>query len=715
MAGKNQPQRGNPEQKLLHVIADFSGGANLMYSDDLTMDSELRYVENFDLEIRGELRSRKGFGLNKAVSEALFGAADTLMTQFPLLTPEAGNAKEIAFMKLVVNENNAWKNLSDSKSLAEYQLYWGAESNLIKLFILAKMSDDTTRYYVNSYEITASTVNRSYVTGLLPFTLSISDNLMNIPTGEQYGKVYFTSNQYGMVVFDGETNAFTYVGEFPAQVNSAYKPTGIEVRKIGFNVLGDEPLTWTNNSVLTTPSIQGMYLTTTGRIPLNIIPTGTPIQLNIIHTGNYHLFTITAYEYEAAIDIVATFNAGLSTSAISVYDITFKTHPSVECQFNVNFSDPAVTLDDYIDYYNTGVIPADAKTVETLNIGNYKLIQMYDRMVYYNDNELWFSEINTFDYIPNYNYVLVPLDADDAVVKIKFFRTSYMLFTRKKIYKLLGNFGEPSMMLDQVTDELGCIAPNSVQLVNNKLYFLSTLGLRVLETDRFISNLENLDKFDRKVSPLISRSNKTYGIVHNEQIMFISNERVSKQYVTIRNREYLIPNITHLYYQYETFSFSNWAENGTPRFILNEAGDMFSFLGIETLTGFKMQAYRYGDAHNDFGHLYKCIMETSGLHFGYPIHEKKIKSLVFKLGPDSDLNTIYISVFGDGRPKHDKMIDFRQETELAEIENSKFTLNKELMPTKCKNIAVRIEIPECKGIDVQSMAYNYKLGKVRET
>lgn len=709
--GTNQPLRGNPEVKLLQVIADFSGGANLMYSDDLTKDNELRYLENFDLEIRGELRARKGFATSKALSEALFGAAETLNTQFPLLTRDASIVKEIAFMKVIVNENNAWKNLSDSKSLAEYQLYYGAEENQIKLFILAKLADNTTRYYVNTYEIKAASVVRSFVTGILPFTLNVKDNLMNIDTGEQYGKVYFTHNDYGMVVFDSLDNSFKYVGEFPAQTNTAYKPTGIEVRKIGFNVLGDEPLTWTDNSTLTTPSIQGLYLTTTDRIPVSVIPTGKPIQVNIIHTGTYHDFTISMFEYEADIDTTSTKNTLLSTNAIAVYDVVFKTHPSVECQINVNFTSTAVTLEDYIDYYNTGTLPSDAKPVETLNIGDYKLLQMYDRMVYYNDNELWFSEVSTFDYIPNYNYVLVPLDADDALVKIKFFRTSYMLFTRKKIFKLIGDFGQPTLALELVNDEVGCIAPNSVQLVDNEMYFLSTRGLRALKTDRFIENLENIRVFDDKVYPLITRNAFAYSLVYKEQLLLFSNLRDKEQTTTIRGREYTLPEMTQFYYKYGSFAFSKFAEDSYPRFILAEAGELYSFLAE---TGGFMKVYQYGTDFNDFGQEYDCFVETSGLHFGYPIHEKKIKNMVFKLGPDSDVNTVYVEVYGDGQHVHSIDIDFLDNPDGVIIENSKFTLNKELLPINCKNVAAAFTVIGCQGFSIQSLAFTYKLGKVRE-
>jgi len=43
--GNHQIIRGNPEQKLLYVSADFSGGVNITHSDDLMQENELRYLE----------------------------------------------------------------------------------------------------------------------------------------------------------------------------------------------------------------------------------------------------------------------------------------------------------------------------------------------------------------------------------------------------------------------------------------------------------------------------------------------------------------------------------------------------------------------------------------------------------------------------------------------------------------------------------------------
>lgn len=703
---KYQTYQGNPEQKLMTISSDFSGGLNLMFSDDLVADNEVRFIDNFDLDIKGQLKVRKGFGKHKALSEMLFSGTETI-NEFPIVEKTDSPVKEIAYIRLLRNDNNAWKNLTVSKDLSEYQTYFGAESNVVKLFILAKLADDSTKIFVNTYTIGSSSVTRAYSSKTISTTLTISDNLMNISSGEQYGKLYFTSNENGMFVYDSEKDEVSYVGTFTGKTNSAYKPTGIEARKIGFNVLGTDPLSWTDNSGLTTESIQGVFITTADRIPTTVIPTGIPIQINIIHTGDLHDFSIVASEYESPIELaVSAKNATYSTDAISVYDVTFKTQPVNEVQFNINFTSEAVDLADYIDFYPIGQLPENAKVVQSLNVGAYNIVQMYDRLVYYKDNEIWFSEVNTFDYIPNYNYILVPMDADDKIVKIKFFRTSYMIFTRKKIFKLIGSFESSQLALELVNGDIGCIAGETVHLVENDMYFLSTRGLRALKTDRFIANLENIREFDEKVYPIVTNNAKAYAIMYKDQYMLFSNLRDLVREVEIDGRTYKVPDVLRHYYKFSAFSMDNFAEESYPRFIFIEGGDMFSILGPEV--------FKFEEAYSDFDVMYNAAIETAGTHMGYPTHEKKFKNIIFKFGGDAEVNTIYVDSYADGNLEHSELVSIEDTSEHLEVESARFAISKEYLPSKCKNVAIRLEIPAVRDLTLQAISYIFKLGKVKE-
>jgi len=697
--------RGNPEQKLMVLNTDFSGGVNLMYSDDLLKDNEMRYMMNYELDNTGELRSRKGYSQVDALTTLLYEGVTTI-EDFPIISRVDSAIKNIILFRVIQSDNNVWKELSEFKTLAEYQTYHGTDNNKIRLFILAELPNGTVKYWVKSYTIGLATVTKTGATGILPFAFTGKDNLLNVATGEQYGKIFFTSNDSGLVEFDTEANTFKYVGDFTGQTNSAYKPNGIEVRKVGFNVLGDDPLTWIDNSGLTVESIQGVYLTTTDRIPLSSIPTGMTIQVNIIHTGDFHDFTLIFSEYESPIDATVTKNLTLSTTGIAVYDVDFLTKPSTELQINIAFTEPTVFLEDYIDFYEVGAYDTSSKTVETLDIGGYKVIQMYDRLVYYKGNEIWFSDINNFGYVPNFNYLLLQIDQSDEIVKIIFFRTSYMVFTKKSIWKLSGQFEQSTLALSLVNDDVGCISANSIVLVENVLFFMSTRGLRGLKTDTFRENLENMVEFDQKIYPIVPTNNNSYGFVYKDQYILMANNRGPKKSVTIRNRAYDVPDVIKYYYRTGSFSFEGFEADNYPRFIIFEQGEMYSLMD-KTVT-------KFGQGYDDFGKSYKAIFETGGVSVGYPIHEKKFKHVAFKLGGEAEINTIYVETFGDGIKHQDVALTYDAESPDVELESARFMVKKERLPAKCRNLAVRVTIYDAFNTTIQSIGYLFKLGKVRE-
>lgn len=701
--------RGNPEAKLMVISTDFSGGANLVFSDDLLRDNEMRYLLNYELDNTGELRSRKGFSQVNALTELIYSTWSSL-DDFPVVSKDASAIKNIILFRVIQNDNNAWRDLSNFDTLSEYQVYRGASENTIRLFIVAELDDSTVKYWDNSYTIKTSEITRTSSTGTLPFAFNGTDNLVNVPTGEQYGKIYFTSNDSGLVMYDTENSTFTYVGSFTGETNEAYKPNGIEVRNVGFNVLGDDPLTWVDNGGLTVESIQGVFLTTTDRVPLATVPAGATIQINVIYTGgdyqpgDYDLFSFVFSEYETPIDATVTFNNSISTEGIAVYDVDFLTKPANEVQINITFTEETVYLEDYIDYYEVGAYDTSSKPVETLDIGGYKIIQMYDRLVYYSKNQVWFSDINNFSYVPNFNYILLPIDPDDEVVKIIFFRTSYILFTKKKIFKLEGSFDSSTLNLSLVNDDVGCIAPNSVVLVENVLFFLSTRGLRGLKSDTFKENLENMVEFDQKIYPILPTHDKSYAFVYKDQYFLVTNNRDDVPDIKVRGRTYPIPDVIKYYYRTGAFAFDKYNTNNYPRFILFEQGEMYSIMD-ETVT-------RYGQDYDDFGQTYDAIFETGGVNVGYPTHEKKFKHIIFKFG--GDLNYIYAETYADGYKVDEIEVVPEDHDEEEELQSAKYRLNKERLPSRCRNLAVRVTVKDAKDHVVQSLGYLFKLGKVRD-
>ena len=83
--GKYQTYRGNSENKLFYLIDQLDGGINTDFSDDGSADNEFKSIVNFNMDKRGSLYKRMGFGKLNAVSQifAKFGE-----------TPEVKNKTE---------------------------------------------------------------------------------------------------------------------------------------------------------------------------------------------------------------------------------------------------------------------------------------------------------------------------------------------------------------------------------------------------------------------------------------------------------------------------------------------------------------------------------------------------------------------------------------------------------------------------------------------
>lgn len=722
----NQTLRGNPELKQVHLNVGFQGGMNVAFADDMLPTTVVRNLVNYDIESVGEVNTRRGFGKNTALTEVFYPSGAYHNAEVNLTTH-----KEV-FFTLLENKNGAWQVLSDTKSLADYVALFG-ETNTIR-YLRLLVNKSTKDLYWEDVTVTVKAVPTFVVNKgtISAADFTIKDDLLNWQYVDKYGRIYFTNNDKGLLVFDAESltpaTPWSYVGAFTGKTNEAYKPNGIEARKLGFNILGDTPLTWLYESELTTESIQGLYITTSDRKPLQILPAGTPFQVNILYTGDTYAFTLTFKEFDTIIEATVAKNATLSVDgSLAVYDVTLKTQPSAEVEIGINFDSGTVTLDTYYDYYSVGAIPGDATLVEQLNVGEFKITEMYDRLVYYKGNAIWFSEVDVYDYIPNFNYVLVPLDKTDEIVKIIFFRTSYIVFTKRRIYRLTGDFESSTFMLDLVNDNLGCVAPESAVVIANELFFVSTMGLRSLKTDVFRENLENVREFADAVAPLIVGNDRMYAVVYKDQYKLMANLRGTYKEVTVNYRDYPLPDEVRFYYKQNAFLTDRYAKGQYPDFMFFENGELYSFRtdGL----------FRLGDAYMDFGKSFYTVFETTGYNFGYPTHEKKIKHVLLKASGGKVDQPIIVQVAADGEMTSssefvpvdvDSNGNIVYESTDVVVGSSidlgnligegmtKLHTKKIRLGARGKNVAIRVLSNSIDRLTIQAVGFIFKLGKVRE-
>ena len=592
--GSYQTFRGNSETKLLYVVDQLIGGINTDFSDDTSPDNEFQSIVNFTMDKRGSLFKRMGFGKLNALSQILNmfdNLPDTKTKSEDLPNPELTN-DNIVYMKLIRNDNGVFRNLSSftgEKAYREYQRIYGKENNTWELLIITNNTSENIskawfyscrlgelNYGEDGQILDDETIDIGQNVVNLPLLFTWDNNLTNIDTIEFFDKIYFTSNNKGLVCFDRTTKEFTYSGkDIEGTENKAYKPNPMEIRKVGFNVLGDAPFRWVDYQGLTTDSIQGIYLTQ-DNIPLLNVPSGGKFKVNILYTGSNANFTLTFKEGETELTAEVNEATEEGQTGLKVYNVSLKNVPTSEVEIKI-VKDGA-EVDPYYDYYSVGAIDPEAKAIEPLNIGDYGMCEMYNRAVYYKADTIWFSEINNFSYIPNYNYVSLPIEPTDEITKIIFFRNVYIVFTKNRIYKMIGSFGSSDFQIMPVNLSVGCHAPHTVVPVENELYFASTRGLYALKSSDFLDGIENLKELDTKVKQLTS--NVTIYNSYNEQSLNYSgiNEnayaiRYKDKYMLFYNNRYLDDSLSQLnksdalVYQYELKAFTEIKFPVSPTFL----------------------------------------------------------------------------------------------------------------------------------------------------
>lgn len=613
--GKYQPYKGNSENKLFYLIDQLDGGINTDFSDDSSSDNEFKSIVNFTMDKRGSLFKRKGFGKLNAVSE-IFDLFDNI-PQVRYKTAEYPNPEDyndnIVYMKMLINDNNCFRNLSaftGEKAYRDYQRLYGSLNNKFKLlFITTSKQENKSKAWVltcklpplsynsKGEELEEDTIELTSNVIEMPILFNWNRNLSNIDTIEFFDKIYFTNNNKGIACFDRKNDTFTYYGSnINGQTNNAYKPSPMEVRKVGFNILGDDPLHWIDYQGLTTDSIQGIYLTTYDNKPTTVIPSGLKFRLNILYTGNDSGFNITFKEgeYERSANVVE--NAQISTSGLKVYDVSFKTNPTSNVEIKIEKKE--ANINAYYDYYDVGAVDQEIKQIENINIGDYGILEMYNRAVYYKDDTIWFSELNNFNYIPNYNYVSLPIEPTDKITKIVYFRNVYVIFTKFRIYKMVGAFGDSNFEVTPLNLSMGCHAPNTIIPIENVLYFASPRGIYQLissaayGTSANSLTFENVKEIDTKVKSLTSNVTMYLGELTDPAIRYngISENayafRYKDKYMLFFNTTFEqgdlagMSNIDVLVYHYDIKAFTEMRFPVKPTFIFMVDGAIETFCSI---------------------------------------------------------------------------------------------------------------------------------------
>jgi hypothetical protein len=476
------------------------------------------------------------------------------------------------------------------------------------------------------------------------------------------------------------------------------------------------------------PTSKKLFYRTSDAAPVEITSAGTIDQINSItqripQRKNLYLAINTAPNEEAS---YYRYDGG-----------TAGTLDDFETAVFVTAADTSI----YTDIYVVGGNP-NLKKIESLDLTGFRILEIGNRLVLYKNNIIWFSDLYQFDYIPNYNYIILPLTPDDFITGVTYFKGSYMIFTKERIYKMSGTFGGADFQVQLVNDAIGCISPFSIKAFNNTIVFMTHDGMYRIKQNYYQNGLENVEKIDKQIDNIIPNNVNTYAFLYNEQYILI--------YDYNENLRVADPgfNVLKLYYNMT-------APNGFPY-----VKDRYSIMpkivarldnGLYSIANGRF--YQYDKGYYDFlppGETtelqkdlskYTVRIRTHKISFGYPTHEKKFKSILIKdianepvpLLFDIYINNIRVyqhtqfeATLNDlneivYQPIVTKPLFIGSDNLLGNFELNKDQLgdlsarvHKIVFSGKGKDILIDIQRTTAQEFSIQDIGYVYKMGKARE-
>jgi hypothetical protein len=394
----------------------------------------------------------------------------------------------------------------------------------------------------------------------------------------------------------------------------------------------------------------------------------------------------------------------------------------------------------YIDIYGIGVTE-NPQEVNQISLSGFRDLEIGSRLVLYKENIVWFSDLYQFDYIPNYNYIILPLTPDDRITSINYFKGSYIIFTKERIYKMSGTFGTNDFQVQVINDAIGCISPYSVKPFNNTLVFMTRDGLYRVKQNYYSGGLENVEKIDKQLDNITPYNREVYSVLYNEQFLLFYKYTNTGDFSTAPF------NVLKMYYNMDAprgYPYVKDKHAIQPPIIAKFDEFLYSIRNGEF--------YRYDLGYTDFlpsgtitdevkdASLYTTKIRTHKISFGYPTHEKKFKSIIIKdiaTEPVPLIFRIFVnnflaytseefvtSVNEFGQIEYNLVTDpfligpdnLMGEFDLGidQLGDLSARVHKIVFSGRGKDILIDIERRTAQQFSIQDIGYVYKMGKARE-
>lgn len=318
-----------------------------------------------------------------------------------------------------------------------------------------------------------------------------------------------------------------------------------------------------------------------------------------------------------------------------LYD--FKITTRFERYDGITFEDSV----EYVEYVKAVDITVEAlKADEDLPKGVHtcnRVIEHYGKIMVYgstqNPEQLYISAYRDPTYFPAYHYMEFENELQEGITAVTPFMNILVVQTDTKTYGVKGNTAlEPALFSVNQTDQfsrfninlsVGCIAPNSVRPVRNRLYFLSRQGITSLKSLYATDDQYNVEYIDRNIENIIPMDVEAVAIQHDNQYWIdFPNSGFSLRYYI--DKKAWVKDV----YEIEDYKgvFKYIQENGALRIITHRSnGKIYEVLVDKSLP-------------YDLGTPPLTVIIPAFLDQGMPFHPKNYKELKMNLTLQNEYN-----------------------------------------------------------------------------
>src|SRR6185312_15956494 len=473
---------------------------------------------------------------------------------------------------------------------------------------------------------------------------------------QYYDKMYFATGTK-LVQYDGTT----------LSVVEPYKPQPLEALYIGTNGISDKPNEYLDNGIGGTLQITGVIFSSRYGVM------NEPFTMKAYHIKKEEDTIEYQFEYRYSFMEDGKYHMGQAWSEDNEWTFTAEGEGDMQFRINARVKGTEVATAQYlVPQYTVKPAPdpndiePDLSGIHTCN----RIMLHWDRIILYGDmqnfNTVHFSHLKNPAYFPVPNNLRFETTANEPITKVSRFRDYLVVFTDTSTQALFGK-GPQDFRRVVLNSSVGCIAPNSVAVMDNYVAFLSLDGVYILKSIGYVDDKANVSKLDEKISNLMPKDRNACAVVFEDQYHLAFPDRKER----------------FRYYK----TLEAWVKDESPHMDITS----FSVRGVElygqlqdgTVVHFKDNVYK------DLDFIFPTRITTKYFDFGQPYHRKKLKELHLTASSIEKEHAADLKLFIDGRNNITDIVSHKVKFEPTETYN--MFVSKVRITGSCLRAKVQIE------------------------